>query len=130
MSDTSPLIFVYGSLKQGQANHHYLTDGQLIQFTRTTRAAYSLISLGDYPAALPNGHAAIKGELYKVSQTCLQRLDELEENGKLYQRQLVELGAQPQTAWMYLLRADKVATLDLRITGFIDTDQKTVLEWN
>ena len=69
-------LFVYGSLKRGGGNSHWLT-GALWQ-GRARLAGYRLHSLGNYPMAVP-GRGVVHGEVYAVNDTLLARLDQLED---------------------------------------------------
>src|SRR5437868_1974307 len=97
-------VFVYGSLKRGQRNHHYL-DGQLFLGEATTLPRYRLFDYGPYPFLVeaPQRGEAVKGEVWEVSDTVLLRLDELEEAPSLYQRGEIALHefAPPVLAYFY-----------------------------
>lgn len=80
-----PLLFVYGSLKRGQANHHELEGAELVGEVRTA-PAFALRSIDGYPALVP-GELGIAGELYRVEG--FARLDEFEGDG--YVRRELEL---------------------------------------
>ncbi len=73
------LVFVYGTLKQGGSNHHYLA-GQTLLGTARTVAGYTLYSLGGYPGLVAEPAAAegVAGEIWAVEAACLRRLDILE----------------------------------------------------
>lgn len=83
-------VFVYGTLRGGESNHHLLGQSAPVAFTRT-EAAYELVSLGAYPAMLAGGTTAVVGEVYEVDPFTLARLDELEEHPHFYQRQTIRL---------------------------------------
>ena len=74
----TPLIFVYGSLKRGYALHHLL-NSQTLCGSAVTKPLYRLFDLGTYPGIVewPNG-LSVQGEVYKVDDECLRRLDEAE----------------------------------------------------
>lgn len=83
-------IFVYGTLKQGKSNHnYYLGESQFLGSAKTDRNIWGLADLGAYPA-LTYGRYQVEGEVYKVSQETLARIDRLEgiENG-LYTRDTI-----------------------------------------
>ena len=72
------LIFVYGTLKAGRGNHHYMNGCEYIG-KLTTEPKYTLHTNGSFPIVTRGGQTAIKGELYKVTdQTALQRIYRLE----------------------------------------------------
>ena len=100
------LIFVYGTLKRGDVRA-WLLDGQLYRGKAKTLPNYRLFNTGDYPAlveAAPLGlpGRAIIGELWRVDDDCLARLDEEEgvDEG-LYERRMIEL-TDTQHAWTYV----------------------------
>ena len=101
------LVFVYGSLKRGNALHHLL-ESQMLTGHAVTRPLYRLFDLGLYPGLIewPDG-LDIRGEVYDVDETCLRRLDAAEGVAEgCYARRTIQL--QPpfdQTivhAWFWL----------------------------
>jgi gamma-glutamylcyclotransferase (GGCT)/AIG2-like uncharacterized protein YtfP len=99
-------VFVYGTLMKGELHH---TSIQHARFVRTaeTQPAYDLVQIDYYPAMLPGGQVAIRGELYEVDDETLARLDELEEVPHYYERQVITLadGSEAQTYVMPRERA-------------------------
>jgi gamma-glutamylcyclotransferase (GGCT)/AIG2-like uncharacterized protein YtfP len=98
-------VFVYGSLKRGFRNHHFLATSQFIG-TGTTGRDFDLLDLGYFPAMVKGGGFAIRGELFSVDGKTLRSLDFLESNGTFYQREqhpVILNGAGLVTAWIYLL---------------------------
>ncbi len=82
------LVFVYGTLRQGESNHNYLTDSeQLGRFD--TQPEYALHDLGPYPG-LVAGHQSIHGEVYRVDEETLAKLDILEDVPVEYRRETIE----------------------------------------
>ncbi|MEI6107105.1 MAG: gamma-glutamylcyclotransferase [Opitutae bacterium] len=87
------LIFVYGTLKRGCRNHHYLA-GQQFLGEALTGPGYILYSLGDYPGMIisPDPNQQVVGEIWSVAEPCLTQLDELEGVGEqLYARVPIRL---------------------------------------
>ena len=72
-------VFVYGTLKQGGSNHHYLAGQQFLGEGLTT-PGYTLYSLGDYPGMVraPGDQAGVAGEVWNLDAACLAKLDWLE----------------------------------------------------
>ncbi len=87
MSDTV-VIFVYGTLKRGQRNHHYLAKQNFLGEAQTI-AQYRIYDLGPHPIIVhdPEKGLAVHGELWEVDETCLQKLDEFEEVPEIFYRQ-------------------------------------------
>lgn len=94
-------VFVYGTLRAGERNHHLL-DGATREADARTPPAYTLITLGAYPGMLAGGAVAVCGEVYVVDAKTLDALDALEGHPHLYQRQPITL-ADGRDAWAYLL---------------------------
>jgi gamma-glutamylcyclotransferase (GGCT)/AIG2-like uncharacterized protein YtfP len=95
------LVFVYGTLLRGEANHHLLA-GADYRGPHRTASCFSLYLLGAYPGAVRGGGTSIRGEVYAVDGAGLRRLDRLEDYPDLYDRQL--LMSPFGRAWIYLYR--------------------------
>ena len=101
-------VFVYGTLRRGQSNHHLLAGGrwggeQLLPGAR-------LHNLGPFPMAIvtPDTAAdAVQGELWWVDAATLEQLDRLEGHPRLYERRPLTL-ASGQQGWVYLGRPRQV----------------------
>jgi gamma-glutamylcyclotransferase (GGCT)/AIG2-like uncharacterized protein YtfP len=94
------LVFVYGTLKAGESNHHWLAGAPFLG--RHLLPGVRLHDLGPYPMALlTDGDAdVIHGEVYSVDDAGLARLDRLEDFPHLYDRSLRTL-ADGRRAWIY-----------------------------
>ncbi len=105
------LVFVYGSLKRGYRLHYLLQDQKFIG-TASTVARYRLFDAGEYPGLIEiatddiRQGVSVRGELYRVDDDCLRRLDETEgvDEG-LYTRRRIHLNqAEAQNfaeAWFF-----------------------------
>jgi len=73
------LVFVYGTLKRGGANHRQLA-GQTFLGTARTGPGYRIFDLGSYPGLVvqPDDRSGVAGEVWSVDEACLRRLDEFE----------------------------------------------------
>jgi len=73
------LIFVYGTLKRGGSNHHYMTGQQFLGETRTT-PGFRLYELGGHPGMILNADDkdGVTGEVWSVDAACFAQLDLLE----------------------------------------------------
>ena len=103
------LVFVYGTLRQGQSNHHYLKGGELLgQFD--TPKEYALFDLGAYPAMIL-GKKSVAGEVYIINDEILESLDRLEDVPVEYRREKIEtiFGL----AWVYLYQLDLTANKEI-----------------
>ncbi|GAV04813.1 hypothetical protein RvY_15034-2 [Ramazzottius varieornatus] len=116
-----PVVFVYGTLKRGEPNHHVLVDptsttenqpvfigeGRTIQpFPLLIASKYNL----PYALDSPGTGQRIRGEIWDVNDECLRRLDNLEKHPDYYIRRSVEIELSisdvPKeilVCWMYLL---------------------------
>jgi gamma-glutamylcyclotransferase (GGCT)/AIG2-like uncharacterized protein YtfP len=81
------VLFVYGSLKRGRANHDQLHAAEYLALVRTA-PRFGLRVVDGYPALVP-GSCAIVGELYRIPVAALPALDEFEGSG--YVRREIEL---------------------------------------
>jgi gamma-glutamylaminecyclotransferase len=89
------LVFVYGTLKRGGTNHHFLAGQEFIAPSRT-RPGFALYDLDGYPGMVadPAATEGVSGEVWSVGDTCLDALDELEGTAQgLYSRGPVPLEA-------------------------------------
>ncbi len=103
-----PRVAVYGTLKKGQRNHHWLEGATLIGHDRLD--AITLYDLGPYPGAKLAASNGTVVEIYAIDAQQLKRLDELEDyfhdapNEGVYDRAV--LATQHGEAWCYLYNAD------------------------
>jgi gamma-glutamylaminecyclotransferase len=87
------LIFVYGTLKRGCANHWFLAEQTFVGEARTA-PGFTLFELPGYPGMVArDGHPkGVAGEVWSVDDECLSQLDELEGTAEgLYGREAVPL---------------------------------------
>ncbi len=92
------LVFVYGTLRQGESNHSFLAESQLLGHFET-KPEYALYDLGPYPG-IAEGHHAISGEVYLIDEETLAKLDILEDVPVEYHRETIETPF--GTAWIYI----------------------------
>ena len=126
MTEASHKVFVYGTLKQGEPNQHWLTnEGHgLARFISqaTTTVKYPLVIASNYniPFLLdkPGTGQIVKGEIYEVDNKMLQNLDILEDHPKWYIRETrafkLNIHSESQVhAWVYLLKTFRDSLLQL-----------------
>jgi len=79
MSDNLQRVFVYGTLKRGLENDHYM-KGQTFIGQATSKPLYRMYDFGGYPGIVhaDNGYA-IQGEVWEVDEACKKQLDILED---------------------------------------------------
>ena len=74
-----PLVFVYGTLKRGGSNFHYMAGQQFLGEARTP-PGYRLYELGGHPGMIvkPDDKNGVTGEVWSVDAPGLANLDVLE----------------------------------------------------
>lgn len=99
-------VFVYGTLKRGQGNHHLIN--QEPEATIIAELPFRMISLGGFPALIPSDgtNYQIVGEVYSVDKDTFARLDRLEGYPQLYDRMQMDLKpfGIDDKAWFYYMR--------------------------
>jgi gamma-glutamylaminecyclotransferase len=104
------LVFVYGTLRRGQHNNYLLKDQKFVGEAISSCPHFTMMASGipfvSYAKA--NGHR-VRGEIFMVSDACLDRLDQLEGHPDWYQRdlRLFEVKGKVVTAWIYLCNHGK-----------------------
>lgn len=97
-------VFVYGTLKKEFYNHNVIkrSNGRFIG-DAITDPIFTMVSLGAFPAVIPNGDTTIKGELYETDS--LEFLDRLEGYPSFYNRKVVsvKVGDKDYLATMYYI---------------------------
>ncbi len=83
-------VFVYGTLRVGEANHYLLEHQDLVARART-EAAFELVNLGAFPAMIAGGTTRVVGEVYAIDPVTLAALDRLEGHPRFYQRTTIRL---------------------------------------
>lgn len=104
------LVFVYGTLKRGGSNHHWIQSQRFVGMARTL-PEFRLYDLGGYPGmvgAAPGQGSSIEGEVWEVDPAGLAKLDVLEDvAGGEYARVKVPLegafSTQDVEGYLYLL---------------------------
>lgn len=95
----SQFIAVYGSLRKGCTNHHYLHEGKYLGTDRI--GGWQMYSNGSFPY-VRKGDGKITTEVYEVSRETLARIDELEGYPLHYDRKIVETGH--GKSWLYFVK--------------------------
>ena len=126
------LTFVYGTLKQGGYNHTYISEAQFLGVGETEEG-FLMVSLGSYPGIIrdPQCASRVAGELYLISDACLQTLDRLEDEGEEYIREKLVISGYPEPAWCYVLanrEPDSWSSNDSRIRCTMDVQIWQILD--
>lgn len=92
-NDQSVYVFVYGTLKRGEANHGVMESANGEFVSESKLAGYYMVNTPWYPFAAKsdNDDDYIEGELYKVPADKLHILDTLEGYPQLYDRDRVSV---------------------------------------
>lgn len=87
-------LFIYGTLKKGYQAHHFLEEHNAVFLEEAaTHPRYHLFKLGWYPGMVIDEelHGVVHGELYEVTEDCLEHLDTYEGAPHLFRREEIEL---------------------------------------
>ena len=93
MNPRRKLLFVYGTLKRGCSNHHFLAGQEFVGIARTL-PGFRLYELGGHPGMVPHAsdHDGVVGEIWAVDEPALVHLDGLEGlTEAIYRREQVPL---------------------------------------
>jgi gamma-glutamylcyclotransferase (GGCT)/AIG2-like uncharacterized protein YtfP len=99
-------LFVYGTLRKGQAAHDLL-DGAEFVTSAWTQAEFTFVDMGGYPGLVDGGRTAVFGEIYEVQAATLTMLDRYEDVPHLYIR-VTRVVAGHEVA-LYLLPEEQAA---------------------
>ncbi|MDK9689010.1 gamma-glutamylcyclotransferase family protein [Halomonas sp. LC1] len=111
-----PRVAVYGTLKHGHRNHHWLNGADMLGQDRLT--GITLYDLGPYPGAKLTPSTGVKVEVYAINAEQLARLDELEDylhnspDKGMYDRRV--LATQYGDAWCYIYNPPVEATSQIK----------------
>ena len=97
------LIFVYGTLRKGQWNHHLLDRSKFLGVAKT-KLRYALYGSGVPFLSRTRAIVKVTGEVYSVDDATLRRLDQLEGHPDMYKREQAEVVLEAGTeliAWIY-----------------------------
>ena len=111
-----PRVAVYGTLKHGHRNHHWLNGADMLGQDRIM--GITLYDLGPYPGAKLTPSTGVKVEVYAINAEQLARLDELEDylhnspDKGMYDRRV--LATQYGDAWCYIYNPPVEATSQIK----------------
>ena len=104
-AETTHHVFVYGTLKQGHGNHRLLIDSELVGKATAEGIAIHAATHSSFPFAMRNKQQTAHGEVYKINNFTLNKLDKLEGTPCFYQREttVCTLASGEQIeCWIYL----------------------------
>ena len=98
--------FVYGTLMKGERAEHLLQEATYVG--RCQLRDHAMYHLGSYPGIQPCEGEVVYGELYLICDRMVEKLDEYEDEGVLYDRKTVTvwLGETPVEAEAYIYKKD------------------------
>lgn len=103
-ADRVCLVAVYGTLRRGNVNAHWLANAMFLG-TYVSRAIV-LYDLGEYPGAKSTVSDGIEVEVYQIDSQILHALDQLEEFDPANPERSLYVRGELQTAfgvaWIYL----------------------------
>ena len=102
---TECLLFVYGTLRQGEPQHSLLGPSRFIG-EATTAPAFWLVDLGPCAALVRGGSTAVVGELYAIDLQVRRTLDVERQVPILFNREKLSLSDGTE-ADAYLLPSEK-----------------------
>tara|TARA_Y100001937_G_scaffold61180_1_gene83639 strand:- start:14928 stop:15296 length:369 start_codon:yes stop_codon:yes gene_type:complete len=85
-SGSAPIVFVYGTLKRGYRLHQYMEGARFLGEARLN--GYRMHRVSWYPAIRPDADYSVYGELFEINEDILAILDEVEDRGTEYEREL------------------------------------------
>src|SRR5581483_829958 len=94
------LLFVYGTLKEGYHNNHYLEDQTLIGEVET-KPYYRLFCNDTFPMMIRdrrNGYS-VRGEIWEVDE---EIIDEIDRHEVLYNREIISVNKGYKNVYAYL----------------------------
>ena len=105
MNPNDPLLlFIYGTLKRGERNHHALVNAHYLNKSCTS-PDYLLVDLGTYPGMVekPQEGFSVQGELFEIPYKLIIELDKIEDAPFLFNLEPITL-ANGSKAFAYLYK--------------------------
>jgi gamma-glutamylcyclotransferase (GGCT)/AIG2-like uncharacterized protein YtfP len=129
-------VFVYGTLKRGESNYPLLEPSSRFLGAAVTIPTYKMIATS-FPIIMGDATGKpVAGEIYSVDDTTLARLDQLEREGRSYDRVLIDAVLTranderlPIQAFIYVGRADRFARMFAIGPLFEQVNERGELDW-
>lgn len=100
------ILFVYGTLKKGFSNHHFLKDAEYIGNSALYGAR--MLNLGAFPGVVDgNDDEKVEGEVYRIDDKTLESIDRLEGTPWLYKRESVEVDDLDDPVFVYIYQGNQ-----------------------
>jgi len=136
-------VFVYGTLKRGFPNNTLLEGSEflgeavtVLTYKAVTVPAYKVVGTS-FPVIMsdPSGKP-VAGEIYAVDDATLARLDQLEREGRSYDRMMIDAtlslsnGERFNTqAFVYVGREDRFGEMFARGPFYEQANERGELDW-
>jgi gamma-glutamylcyclotransferase (GGCT)/AIG2-like uncharacterized protein YtfP len=136
-------VFVYGTLKRGHPNNSLLEGSKflgdavtVLTYKAVTVPAYKMVGTS-FPVIMPDPSGKpVAGEIYTVDDAMLARLDQLEREGRSYDRVMIDATLPlsngerlPTQAFIYVGRADRFGEMFARGPLYEQTNERGELDW-
>jgi gamma-glutamylcyclotransferase (GGCT)/AIG2-like uncharacterized protein YtfP len=136
-------VFVYGTLKRGYPNNPMLEGCEflgeavtVLTYKAVTVPAYKMVGTS-FPVIMPDPSGKpVAGELYTVDDATLARLDQLEREGRSYDRVMIDAtvplsnGERLTTqAFIYVGREDRFGEIFARGPLYEQANERGELDW-
>jgi gamma-glutamylcyclotransferase (GGCT)/AIG2-like uncharacterized protein YtfP len=128
-------VFVYGTLKRGHSNNPLLAGSEFLG-EGVTLSTYKMVATS-FPTIMPDPSGRpVAGELYAVDDATLARLDQLEREGRSYDRVMIDAtlplsnGKRLSTqAFIYVGREDRFGEMFARGPLYELANERGELDW-
>ena len=136
-------VFVYGTLKRGYPNNPMLEGCEflgeavtVLTYKAVTVPAYKMVGTS-FPVIMPDPSGKpVAGELYTVDDATLARLDQLEREGRSYDRVMIDAtvplsnGERLTTqTFIYVGREDRFGEIFARGPLYEQANERGELDW-
>jgi gamma-glutamylaminecyclotransferase len=132
-------VFVYGTLKRGYPNSPLLEGSEFLgeAVTVLTYKAVTVPADNSFPVIMPDPSGKpVAGEIYAVDDATLARLDQLEREGRSYDRMMIDAtlslsnGERFNTqAFVYVGREDRFGEMFARGPFYEQANGRGELDW-
>lgn len=99
-------LFVYGSLLPGEPNHELIAGAEALG-EAATPPEYYLIELNACAALVHGGSLEVRGQLFRIDEETLRRIDRHRQHPVLFRRATIRL-ANGEMAESYLMSLEQV----------------------
>jgi gamma-glutamylcyclotransferase (GGCT)/AIG2-like uncharacterized protein YtfP len=99
-------VLVYGTLKKGYSNHHFMFKSKYIKNTEIKGSLY-LKKDRYFPHLILKGEDLIECEIYEVSENCLTYLDRLEGHPNFFERKELEIENEKMFIYEYKIQKNE-----------------------